>query len=347
MHPSTMILLTGLPGSGKTTLALSALRSWPEQQPWIVCDFELGQDEALAALATTGPLPEHARLIRPSLYELRAILAKLAAPTTPGPKLRLDGQPLDETQIGEPVRQVMQTIHRGRRYRGLILDSLSWLGEHLLEQAFQMREAQFGPERLERLLSPTYTLVRQQLEQLLYESRQQQLLVIGTAWARPRYDAGRARLTDELVPELPRGLEYSCSTILLLIPGVGADGWPRYPADAIVLKSRDRVLRPGSQIEQFTWESLQGLPHQPARPAQSYAILAQPGIQPERASSAGSSRQPEPSARAAHAEQATPTMQTMQTMQATRTPDRSPAHRPPSSAGPSGSVGRAASHPAF
>ena len=261
------ILISGPVNAGKTTLALEYGRYMREigDGDVLSIDYEGLQsafhteDESLEDPETGAYF--FTRLVAPTLYEIRALAAKLAQPTVPGAQLQVAGRPIDTTQIRPPTVAILKDIHGGRRYGTVVIDTITRLADDLVAGVFADKLAAAGGnyETIEKMRQPIYGACRKEMEDLLQQLVQADVHLVMTAWSKGKWNQARRTTTDEQILDIS-GVQKSVETYveltLMLVKKANAEGHAVYPSDAILFKSKIKGLPEGAMVEGLDWPTI-------------------------------------------------------------------------------------------
>ena len=261
------ILISGPVNAGKTTLALEYGRYMRQNGDGDVLsiDYEGLQsafhtdDESLEDPDTGAYF--FTRLVAPTLYEIRALAAKLASPTTPGAQLLVGGKPIDTALVRAPAIAVLKDIHGGRRYGTIVIDTITRLADDLVEGVFAEKLAAAGGnyETVERMRQPIYGACRKAMEDLLQQLVTSDAHLVLTAWSKGKWNQARRTTTDEQILDISgvqRSVETYMELVLMLVKKANDQGHTVYPSDAILLKSKIKGLPEGAMVEALDWDTI-------------------------------------------------------------------------------------------
>jgi GTPase SAR1 family protein len=261
------ILISGPVNAGKTTLALEYGRymrgigdgdvlsiDYEGLQSAFHTDDETLEDPDTGAYFFT-------RLVTPTLYEIRALAAKLAAPTVPGKELLVAGRPIDTSQLRAPTVAVLRDINGGRRYGTVVIDTVTRLADDLVAGVFADKLAAAGGnyETIEKMRQPIYGACRKEMEDLLQQLVSSDAHLVLTAWSKGKWNQARRTTTDEQIVDISgvqRSVETYMELVLMLVKKQNDQGHTVYPSDAILLKSKIKGLPEGAMIEALDWDTI-------------------------------------------------------------------------------------------
>jgi hypothetical protein len=255
------ILISGDWGSGKSTLALSY--SEFTDGDVISCDFEgIGQKHFVAPTKeqkdpANGVYYVH-RLIGPSVYEVKAIVAKIMQPTIAGAALRVDKKSINPELLSEPVRSTMRQIGAGElKPTTIILDTITRLCDLTAARVFNNLIETRGEEFAEKMTQLSWGKIKDDVSELLYQIiTDAGLSLVMTAWQKNKYDQKSRRSTDEVIADVLRNVNAFIELSLMLQENPGNKPGIVLPPRAMVLKSRLRGLTKGAVIEKAEWPAI-------------------------------------------------------------------------------------------
>ena len=255
------VLISSDWGVGKSTMLLDFSNFAPGH--FLSIDYERGQDLYLAPSAAHARREEGlfhvARLVAPSLYELKTVIQRILNPTAPPKSLSVDRKPVDPDALSIPVRNLCRDIAEGRlQISGIGIDTVTRLCELTVAKVFGDLIARKGEAFAEKMSQLTWSQTKDDLSELFYQIIQADLHLIMTAWAKPRFDVETRQSTRELVADTLKNVNAFVDLSLML------EASPRnqpakgliYPPQARVTKSRVRRLPAGVLLAEATWEKI-------------------------------------------------------------------------------------------
>lgn len=253
------VLISGDFGSGKSVLLLAYSQHLPEGEIMLSFDWENGQ------IYYVAPTPEQVnpakckyyarRLLGPTLYELKAITARLCSPTAPSTSLLVDRAPINPELLRPEIRETMLDINKGTVKIGAVgFDTITRFCELTTSKVFLDAEDRMGKSKAENVTQLTWAKVKDDISEVLYQLiNVAQVSLIMTAWTKPRFDQETRRSTSEMIADVLKNVNAFSSLSLMLTNNQD----PRIVVPrATVVKSRLVDLPRAAVLPQATWDAI-------------------------------------------------------------------------------------------